>query len=233
MISDSLPDRIRVLLVSSTGLLRQELVACFDEDFEIVAVADARAAEQAAAQLEPHALACVADDLFNCRAEDLVHRVRLASRSRFRVAAMLLHAHGETVDLPATYHAGADDIARWPMEADMLRARVRSMVRVATLEASMGRAAESGTADLAQLQYALSQAIHLINNAVAGISGRAQLAALTNAMDDAGLVPVCLAESRKMSLILAALHELSESITSDRDPAASTTERMLAALTER
>lgn len=217
MITDALPDRIRVLVVASTGVLRAELLAAFDEDFEVVGVADARAAEDTARTLEPHCVACVADDLFNCRAEDLVHRVRLASPSRFRVAALLLHAHGRELDLPMAYHCGADDIARWPLESDMFRARVRSVVRVSMLEASMGTAAESGTADLGALQGALSSAIHLINNSVAGISGRAQLAALTNAMDDAGLVPVCLAESRKMSLILAALHELSESIASERD----------------
>ena len=213
MIADSLPDPIRVLVVSATGMLRSEIVAaCGDDDLEVTSVADARAAEEAALSCAPHALVVVADDLFNCRVEDLVHRVRLASRSPFRVAALLLVAHGGPMDLLSTYHAGADDIGRWPLEGDMLRARVRSIVRTATLESSMGNAAAAGGATLSDLQQALSHSIHLINNAVAGISGRAQLAALTQSADDSGLVPVCLSEARKMSLILAALHGLSESI---------------------
>lgn len=211
MIDDSLPDPIRVLVVCSTGMLRSEMVASFDEDFSVVAVPDARAAEEASAASSPHVLVVVSDDLFNCRAEDLVHRVRLASRSPFRVAALLLVAHGGPLDLLSAYHAGADDIGRWPLEADMFRARVRSIVRVAALESSIGKAAETQRATASDLRSALSQSIHLINNAVAGISGRAQLAALTQPSDDTGLVPVCLAEARKMSLILMALHELSES----------------------
>jgi DNA-binding response OmpR family regulator len=217
VITDALPPRIRVLVVAATGMLRNEVAAALqDDDFEVVAVADARSAERSG-DLQPHCLVAVADDLVDGRAEDLVHRVRLASRSPFRVAALLLHAHGQSIDLSGAYHAGADDIARWPMEADMFRARVRSIVRVSTLEASMGEAAESGLADLDELRRALSQAIHLVNNAVAGISGRAQLAALTHSSDDAGLVPVCLAEGRKMSLILAALHGLSESVCPPRN----------------
>ena len=216
MICDALPERIRLIVVSATGMVRSELVAAFDEDFEVIAVADARSAEEAAS-LGPHALVVVADDLFNGAADELVHRVRLASRSPFRVAAMLLSVHGQDIDLPAAYHAGADDIARWPMEADMFRARVRSMVRVSTLEASMGAAAESGSATLGDLREALSQAIHLINNSVAGISGRAQLAALTQASDEAGLVPVCLSESRKLGLVLSALHGLSESVATEEE----------------
>lgn len=213
MIADSLPDPIRVLIVSATGMLRSEIVAaCSDDDLSVVAVADARAAEEAARATAPHVLVAIADDLFNCRAEDLVHRVRLASRGRYRVAALLLVAHGGPMDLLSTYHAGADDIARWPLEADMLRARIRSIVRTATLESTMGNAAAAGNASVADLKDALSHSIHLINNAVAGISGRAQLAALTASADDSGLVPVCLSEARKMSVILAALHELSESV---------------------
>lgn len=213
MIADTLPDPMRVLVVTSTGMLRSEIVAaCGDDDLEVFAVADARAAEEAALATEPHALVVVADDLFNCRVEDLVHRVRLASRSQFRVAALVLVAHGGPMDLLSAYHAGADDIARWPLEADMLRARLRSIVRTATLESRMSNVAARGGADVRDLQEAVSHAIHLVNNAVAGISGRAQLAAFTSSTDDSGLVPVCLSEARKMSLILAALHELSESI---------------------
>ena len=146
MISDDLPEPIRVLVVSATGMLRSEIVAaCGDDDLRVVSVADVRAAEDAALATAPHVIVAVADDLFNCRVEDLVHRVRLASRSPFRVAALLLVAHGGPVDLLSTYHAGADDIGRWPLEADMLRARVRSVVRTSTLESSMGNAALAGT----------------------------------------------------------------------------------------
>lgn len=211
MITDTLPERIRVVVVAATGMLRSEMTAAFDEDFDVIAVADARSAEEATAT-QPHALVVVTDDLFNCRAEELVQRVRIASRSPYRVAAMFLSAHASEQDLSSAYHSGADDIARWPMEPDMFRARVRSMVRVSTLEASIGRVADGGRATVADLQMALSQAIHLINNSVAGISGRAQLAALTRAADESGLIPVCLCEARKMSLVLAALHALSESI---------------------
>ena len=211
MITDMLPARIRVVVVAATGMLRAEIAAAFDEDFEVIAVADARGAEEATA-LSPHALVVVTDDVFNCRADELVQRVRIASRSSYRVAAMFLSAHSTVADLSIAYHAGADDLARWPIEADMFRARVRSMVRVAALEASMGRAADKGTANIADLQEALSQTIHMMNNSVAGISGRAQLAALTRATDDSGLIPVCLCEGRKMTLVLAALHALSESI---------------------
>ena len=216
MITDTLPDPIRVVVVAATGLIRCEITSAFDADFDVTSVADARAAEEATAD-QPHALIVVADDLYNSRPEDLVHRVRIASRSPYRVAAMFLTAHSGELDLPSAYHAGADDIGRWPLEADMFRARVRSMVRVATLEAGIGRLARSGVADLADLQEALSQTIHLVNNAVAGISGRAQLAALTRATDEGGLIPVCLCESRKMTLILAALHGLSESIGGAED----------------
>lgn len=213
MISDALPDPIRVLVVSSTGMLRSEIVAAADDDdLTVVGVADVRAAEDAARETEPHALVAVLDDSFNCRVEDLVHRVRLAARGKYRVATLLLMAHGGPIDLLSAYHAGADDIGRWPLEADMLRARIRSIVRVAALESSMGNAALAGNATASDLQAALSQSIHLINNAVAGISGRAQLAALTQSSDESGLVPVCLSEARKMSLVLAALHGLSESI---------------------
>lgn len=218
MITDSLPDPIRVVVVAATGLLRGEIAAAFDPDFDVTAVADARAAEEATV-LGPHVLIVVADDLFNTRPEDLVHRVRIASRSPYRVAVMFLTAHSGDVDLLAAYHAGADDIGRWPLEADMFRARVRSMARVSALEASIGSVARTGLADLADLQEALSQTIHLVNNAVAGISGRAQLAALTRATDDGGLIPVCLCESRRMTLVLAALHGLSESMAATDEEA--------------
>ncbi len=216
MIRDSLPEPIRVLVVSATGMLRGEIVSSMDDDdFSVIAVADARAAEQAVLAIEPHVLVAVADDLVDGRAEDLIHRVRLTSRSPFRVATLLLVAHSGSLDLLSAYHGGADDVARWPLEPDMLRARVRSIVRVSVLEASMGRAAMGGATG-ADLREALSQCIHLVNNAVAGISGRAQLATLTQSVDDAGLVPVCLSEARKMTIILAALHGLSEAVE-DRD----------------
>ena len=210
-ISDELPVRIRVLVVAATGLLRQEIARAADDDFEVVTVADARAAEEAA-RTAPHALVVVADDLYNVTLDELVSRVRVRAPGDFRVAVMVLTAHGESPDLVATYHAGADDVGRWPQEADMFRARIRSLVRAAMLEASMSSAADTGAAGLGDLRAALSHAIHLINNSVAGISGRAQIAALTGAADDAALVPVCLSEARKLSRVLCALHHLSESV---------------------
>lgn len=210
-ITDCLPDRLRVLVVAATGLIRQEIARAAADDFEVVGVADAPSAEAAAACC-PHALVVVVDDLYNIGLDDLVSRVRLKARAEYRMAVMVLGAHAEPPDLAATYHAGADDVGRWPQEPDMFRARIRSMVRTATLEASMARAAESGGAGLEDLRDALSQSIHLVNNSIAGISGRAQLAALTGASDDAGLVPVCLAEARKLTRILCALHQLSEAV---------------------
>jgi DNA-binding NarL/FixJ family response regulator len=211
-VTDQLPRTIKVLVVAGTGLLRAEIAAAFDEDFDVTAVADARGAEDAAGALGPHALVVVADDLYNCPSEECVHRVRVAASGRYRVAVLLLSAHADVGDIPAAHQAGADDAARWPMDADMFRAKVRSLVRVATLESSMTRAAESGMAGVEDLRHGLAQAVHLINNSVAGVSGRAQLAALTGAVDESGLVPVCLAESRKVSLILNALHRLADSL---------------------
>jgi DNA-binding response OmpR family regulator len=216
VVTDTLPAPIRVVVVSATGVLRGELTSALDEDFEASSCADAHSAEAAAAGA-PHALVVVADDLFNCSVEDLVSRVRLVSPGGWRVAVLVLSAHSEPEDLPSIYHAGADDVCRWPMEPDMFRARVRSLVRVATLEASMSAVAESGHAGIADLRYALAQAVHLINNSVAGVSGRAQLAALTGAADDAGLIPVCLSEARKMTLVLGCLHRLSESVSASAE----------------
>src|SRR6185295_6887289 len=125
-ISDQLPDPIRVVVVAGTGLLRSEILASFGDDFQVVAVADGRAAAEAACT-RPHALVVVGDDLFNSRCEDVVQRVKVACRASWRVAVLVMNAH-EQPDLVAAYHAGADDVARWPLEPDMFRARVRSMV---------------------------------------------------------------------------------------------------------
>lgn len=214
MITDRLPDTIRVVVVAATGVLRTEVARAFDDDFEVVDAADARSAEEAARR-GVHALVIVGDDLYNCAADEVVQRVRLACPGSWRVAVMLLAAHGELPDLSGAYHWGADDACRWPLEADMLRARVRSIVRVSALEAAMGGAAEGGALEAGEMREALSAAIHLVNNAVAGISGRAQLATLTGSVEDAGLVPICLSEARKVSLILNALHRLSESTAPD------------------
>jgi PleD family two-component response regulator len=215
VISDALPDVIRVLLVAATGVLRGELRAAFDDDFDVAAAADARAAAEAA-RAGAHALVVVADDLYNCTTEEVIQRVRVAAPEDYRVAVLVLTAHGDLPDLSGPFHWGADDVARWPLEGDMFRARVRSLVRVAMLESAMGRAAERGRPSADELREALASSIHLVNNAVAGISGRAQLATLTGADDEGGLVPVCLSEARKMSLILGALHRLAETLETDQ-----------------
>jgi PleD family two-component response regulator len=214
-ITDAVPTPIRVIVAAGTGFLRDEIASAFDEDFEVVRAADARAAEEAA-RAGVHALVLAGDDLPNCSPEDLIQRVRVASADGYRVPVAWLAAHSEEGMLLAACQAGADDVAHWPVAEDMFRARVRSLVRAATLESTIGRAAEGGGSGAAQLRLALSTATHLINNAVAGISGRAQLAALTGGGEDAGLVSVCLTEGRKVSLILNALHRLSEAVA-ERD----------------
>lgn len=215
MISDALPSPIKVVAAAATGFLRAEVAAALkDDDFEVVSVADARQAAEAAASLAPHALVVIGDDLVNGSMDELVQRVRVAAPGRWRIACVALYAHASVVDLSSAYHGGGDDVARWPLEPDMLRARVRSLVRASALEASMNVTAQAGTAGLADLRSALAQSVHLINNSVAGISGRAQLVALTGG-DDSGLVPVCLSEARKMGVILASLHRLAESVHVD------------------
>lgn len=211
MIHDMAPMPSRVIVAAGTGFLRDEIVAAFDEDFIPIPVADAHGAEEAARR-GVHALVLVSDDLRNGTPEDLVQRVRLASADGYRVPVMWLAAHSDENLLVSACQGGADDIARWPIEEDMFRARVRSLTRVAVLEATMGRASELLTTGAPELRHALSVATHLINNAVAGISGRAQLAALMGLSDESGLVSVCLTEGRKVSLILNALHRLSEAV---------------------
>ena len=211
MIHDDTPFPLRVLIAASTGFLRDEIASAFDEDFVVLRVADARAAEEAARE-GVHVLVIVADDTCNSTAGELVQRVRVASRDGYRVPVMWLAAHSDESLLVDACQGGADDLARWPVEDDMFRARVRSLARVAVLESTMGQAAESPETGSQDLRHALSVATHLINNSVAGISGRAQLAALMGTSDESGLVSVCLTEGRKVSLILNALHRLSESV---------------------
>lgn len=210
-LNEDLPSPIRVLVVAGTGLVRAELRSAFDEDFEVAPAADAPAAAELAKE-SPHAAIVVADDLYNCSMEDVITRIRLASPACHRVAVLVLSAHGTLNDLSAPFHWGADDVASWPLEPDMFRARVRSLVRVAVLEAAMARLAGGDDVGADELRRAVGVAVHLVNNAVAGISGRAQLATLTGAIDEAGLIPICLSEARKMSLVLGALHRLGESM---------------------
>lgn len=64
------------------------------------------------------------------QAEDLatIRSLRLAMRSRS--THILAIAHGE-VDSRALFEAGADDLARWPTEAEELRFRTRAHLRIA------------------------------------------------------------------------------------------------------
>ena len=211
MVSDALPETIRVVVVAATGVLRSELCSAFDEDFDAVGVSDGRAAEDAALE-PPHALVVVTDDLCNETPESVTRRVRLTSSATFRTSVLYVSGRGHPMDFALAHHEGADDVAAWRCDADLFRARVRSVVRVASLEASMGEAAARGDATASDLRAALSAAIHLINNSVAGISGRAQLASMSLVDGDEGLAPVCLAEARKMGIILASLHCLSEAV---------------------
>jgi DNA-binding response OmpR family regulator len=210
-ITDEAPLPMKVVVAAATGMIRAESLEAFDEDFEAVAVPDSCTAEREVRR-GVHALVIVADDLVNESPEELVQRCRLASPEGFRLPLLWLSAHGEETDLLSSCQVGADDVGHWPVEADMFRARVRSLVRVSVLEASMVRASEDEGASVEDLREALSTSTHLINNAVAGISGRAQLAALTGSSDTSGLVPVCLTEARKVSLVLNALHRLCESL---------------------
>jgi len=209
MIHDVAPVPTRVIVVAATGFLRDEIASCFDSDFIVVRAADALAAEEAARD-GVHALVLVGDDLCNATPDEVVQRVRIASVDGYRVPVMWLAAHSEEDMLMSACRAGVDDVARWPVEDDMFRARVRSIVRAAVLESTMGRAAESRETAAGALRSALAACTHLINNSVAGISGRAQLSALMGVGDESGLVAVCLSEGRKVSLILNALHRLSE-----------------------
>lgn len=226
MIHDEAPNPLRVLVAASTGFLRDEIASAFDEDFEVLRAADAPAAEEAARE-GVHVLVLVADDIHNCSAADLVQRVRVASRDGYRVPVMWLSAHSDENLLLSACQGSADDLAYWPVEDDMFRARVRSLSRVSTLEATLGEAAERSATGASDLRHALSVATHLINNSVAGISGRAQLAALMGSGDESGLVSVCLTEGRKVSLILNALHRLSEAVShrreEEQEPALATT----------
>ena len=219
MIHDVAPLPIRVIVVAATGFLRDEIAGCFDSDFVVTRAADAFAAEEAARE-GVHALVMVGDDLCNSTPEEIVQRVRIASADGYRVPVMWLSAHSEEDMLMSACRAGVDDVAHWPVEDDMFRARVRSIVRAAVLESTMGHAAEKEETGAAELRCALAACTHLINNSVAGISGRAQLSALMGATDESGLVSVCLTEGRKVSLILNALHRLSEAVAQrEEEPA--------------
>jgi PleD family two-component response regulator len=219
MIHDLAPSPMRVIVVAATGFLRDEIASSFDSEFIVTAAADALAAEEAARE-GVHALVLVGDDLCNATPEELVQRVRIASADGYRVPVMWLSGHSEEDMLTSACRVGVDDVAHWPVEDDMFRARVRSIVRAAVLESTMGAAAESDGSGAAELRAALAASTHLINNSVAGISGRAQLSALMGASDESGLVSVCLTEGRKVSLILNALHRLSEAVAQrEEEPA--------------
>ena len=112
---DSAPVPARVMVAAATGVLRAEILCAFDEDFEALAVADVRAAEEAA--LEPlHALIVVADDLVNATPEELIHRVRLSLSGDRRLPVVWLNAHDD-VDLLSATQAGAVAMAAAAMAA--------------------------------------------------------------------------------------------------------------------
>ncbi|MEM7247822.1 MAG: hypothetical protein AAF533_20965 [Acidobacteriota bacterium] len=209
-VSDHVPSPLRVLVVAGTGLVRDEIVAACDDDMCIEAVADGGTALERASAIGPDCVVLAADDLCNCEPDELVSRLRMATSGR-ALPVLWLGIHGQP-DLLAAAHSGADDLASWPLDADLLRARMRSMVRASSLASSTLEAAGSGDVDVQLLRQALGNVTHLINNAVAGISGRAQLAALTGCLESSDLLPVCLTETRKISQVLEALHRLAESV---------------------
>lgn len=139
---------------------------------------------------------------------EVCRKVRGAPDPRL-IYIILLTARESRADMVAGLQAGADDYVAKPFDQEELKARMQVGVRVLELQKKLVDR-ESENARLGMLAQAARALAHHVRNAITPILGMAQLFDPGESQDGASLKKAALQEGCRISAVIDALIEMSE-----------------------
>jgi DNA-binding response OmpR family regulator len=130
---------MRVLIADDDAMLRHGLAVQLQRwGYTPVVCADGAEARAALAAHDPPVVAILDRSMPNVDGLTLVSEIRGSDRLR-SAYVILLTAHDSVADIVGGLDGGADEYITKPFEWDMLRARLRTAVRIATLQRDLAQ----------------------------------------------------------------------------------------------
>jgi CheY-like chemotaxis protein len=200
---------MQVLIAEDDPVSRRVLgIALVRWGYEVVATRDGAEAWEALQREDAPRLAILDWMMPGLDGVEVCRRVRESSDlGLFHV--ILLTARDQREDLVAGLEAGADDYVVKPFDHAELRARVRVGERVLGLQERLAEQAKEN-ARMDTLNQAACALAHHVRNAVTPLLGMAQMFDPEGSQDGARLKEIALKEGRRISAVIDALIEVSE-----------------------
>jgi len=142
------------------------------------------------------------------------------------IPVLMLTAYGSLDHIIKGLEMGADDYVSKPFEFEELMVRIKSLLRMRSIEREL-RDRETNLARVQTMGQLLVTMAHHINNSLAVISGRAQATKSDNVEMVEKMKKACLKESRKIQAVLKSLEEMARQMKINTTNYAGVTEAMI------